>query len=244
MCWHGSHSSQTDSDGICDGHNAQRKLTFVHGNFFGHSIECVHISAATEQTFPEDKPEHDPNWWRKEGDDFRQEDCHIDELEHGHQPDFVNLHQIDWWSWNKHTDLVVNLKPTVLCAVIQPNVFEINQFKLKIKQLHFIEFAQTTDFIWRKLPILDWWSTRTNRPIQAAPCTWATMACNESCRQATYSILLRQQHFLRRMGIFWGRPVNLFWECCMDSAREPKRLHLQATEQLTWVTLYLQAKAL
>lgn len=52
-------------------------------------------------------------------------------MEYGQQPDFIDFDQIDWRSRNENTNLIIELKPSVLSLMIYPNAFEINQLQLE-----------------------------------------------------------------------------------------------------------------
>lgn len=130
MQWNRTRSGQRDAQRVAQRHHAHREVLSRLRQFFGHSIERVDVRSATEQTLPEDEREHDPDRGHKEEYHFAQNDCDVDRLEHGHDPDLVDGDHIDRRPRNENADLVVDLQPTVLFGFREEDVLEIDQFEL------------------------------------------------------------------------------------------------------------------
>ena len=46
-------------------------------------------------------------------------------LEKSKDPEFANDKQVYRWTWQEHTNLIVNLKPAILLVVSQPYIREV-----------------------------------------------------------------------------------------------------------------------
>lgn len=115
----------------CDAH-AEAAQMLRH--LFGDPIEGVHVAQAAQQALPKHHAEHNPDGGRAQVDGLVQEVDDVQQLQQRHQPDVLELEEGDRCARNEHAELVVDLQPTVLGLVVQPDVREVDQLVLRTRE--------------------------------------------------------------------------------------------------------------